>query len=294
MPVYFVVFLLMNSSVPDSDNYIQYYNLCNDAELDYLQGNYSAALKKTQAAFDLVDYVHAKRLLMAARIASKNNNNKLVYKYLKQAFSQGLEESEVKSNDDFLDFGKTKYFNKLFHEYSELHTRYQSHVDQALCEEIDSLYYIDQHVIRKSESPPEKVYNISLEDFKGKNIDSLVFKSLQDLIKKHGFPSERNASSKTLREAYVILHHNIRLTTNQAYLSWLKTLLNKGLYHPFWYAWAFDQNLIFYKKQRPQYFCGVPPAAYKIEPSEFNSIDIKRREIGLEILELDSLRNQSR
>jgi len=282
--------LSLNPVFSDSCGYIAYYNQCNSAEEDYWKGNYAEALRKTQAAFGLVPYVHTRQLLLGARIAARNNDDKLTYRYLKQAFLEGIKDTEVAEYDDFGEFRKSRLYKKLEGEYPKLHGEYESHINTEFSDQLDSLYYIDQYISRKSESPSERVYAVNAELYKGKNLDSLIFASLRGLIDMYGFPSERTVRRKSLQAAYVILHHNVRLTVNEVYLQRLKGLLEVGLYNPFWYAWAYDQNLMFFRKKKCEFYCGVPIDRNKLDGAELIRVDDKRREIGLESLALERLR----
>jgi hypothetical protein len=173
-----------------------------------------------------------------------------------------------------------KFFAIIFFSLSAFsqinYTRYAS--------EIDSLYYVDQVIIRNRPVTGSK-YKIDLYVYAKDRpkYDSISFRYLLTLIDKYGFPSEEKIGKKAYEEAALVIHHSIRMPYFRKELENFKKYVLKKEYKPQDYARAFDQseeNL----KRRPFYYYKVGDAT-KLIADEKKEVNVRRKEIGLDNLE---------
>lgn len=244
-----------------SNNYIEYYHLTNKGDsLRYLK-NDSLAYECYKKAFEMVDYIHDSKLIIGAVLAAKQNDFKSVYKFSKLAEIQGAETDILKIYKEFYkwrvfeQYRKTKYYKAFMDSLNYFQTLYIRNLKIDYKKQIDSLFYIDQRIIRhnKSVKGNYKIDKSTLPD----NlfvIDSILFTELLRLIDKYGFPTEDKIGPVSFREVSIIYHHNIRLPKNEKYIELAQTALKEGALLPDNYAWMYDQSREFLKDEPYFYY----------------------------------------
>ena|SRR5690554_675205 len=113
-----------------ADNYIPYLNLTNRAEWLYDQGEYTESKRIFEEAFQLVEKIKYKDILVYSKILSQKNEQKKIYKLLKKHLKQiggstfpissdlkrmgiPLSDKRLKKLDKFLDTTSASYQTEL-------------------------------------------------------------------------------------------------------------------------------------------------------------------------------------
>ncbi|HWY11255.1 MAG TPA: hypothetical protein VN026_08020 [Bacteroidia bacterium] len=266
-----------------SDDYIRYYNLCNEGDKQTYLKNYKLAFEKYDSAFALVHYQHAEKLEKAASAASRIDNKQMSTIYLRQSILNGVDPTAV-SDKVYKKLKHYKRFKDLKDSAEIFHQNYLTRINRKYALEIDSLYFIDQNIIRgnKYVKGNYKIDTASLPKNKF-DLDSVVFLYLIKLIQKNGFPSEENIGGQGYQNVWVLFHHTARLPGNEKYIDMLTDALKKGQYAPSDYAWMYDQSRMF-KREKPYFYYGVADPS-KLTDSEIQEIESHRRLFGVKPFE---------
>ncbi|MBL4862828.1 MAG: hypothetical protein JKY09_07425 [Crocinitomicaceae bacterium] len=119
---------------------------------------------------------------------------------------------------------------------------YSSRVDHEYIKVIDSLYYIDQNIIRGNNTVKGN-YKIDLKKLPENrfDLDSSNWNVLHKLINEKGFPSEKIIGKSAYENASIIIHHNLRLAENQKYHALIIEAIINGEYLPANFAFWYEQ-----------------------------------------------------
>lgn len=262
--------LLSFVKLSNAQDYVNYYHLVNKANVDKKNHNFNEALEFYEQAFSLVDYVHARAYENAAFCALKANDEEKAFVFIKAAISNG-------SDVDIKKFRRASFYKNLKQMAPSLKSSYENGLNREYVKAIDSLYYIDQRIIRNNRrvkgeySIPENFGNMNKS-----KLDSAVFESLMSYVEKFGFPSEKTVGRQSYRKASAILLHNLRLSENSEFLEWAKKEVIKGNYSPFDYSFMIDQSL--HIQNKPPYYYTIP---LSIDGMDMDEINARRASIGL-------------
>ena len=255
------------------DNYIEYYNLVNQAGRSLYEKNLNQSLDFYLQGFQKVSYVHAFHFAKAARVAVKLKKYELANDFIINAIKRGYP-ARLIDRKEFKGYRKSKYFKEL--EIEQLIQFSEDSVDQLFKLEIDSLHFIDQNILRGNKNVKGFQKDPTLE-----YSDSLNFLCLLNLIEKNGFPSERKIGYKGYGKAWVIIHHNVRLPKNHQYLPMLLEALKAGDYQPENYCWIIDQGRQIKGEPLLYYHWDVVKDLKSLSESKKRDIDIERRKVGM-------------
>ncbi|MDC3220159.1 hypothetical protein OAU00_03630, partial [Saprospiraceae bacterium] len=218
------------------NEYIEYYNLVNQANRNWYEKNYTKSLKNFQEAFTKVEYAHSINFAKAARSAAKLKDHKLTKIYILEAVKRGYPNNYI-DRKLFKKFRKSTEYKELRTEIDEVQLKGDLSINKVYQRKIDSLHYIDQKIIRGSNNVTDFNLDLELE-----YSDSSNFACLLNLINLYGFPSEQNIGFHGYGKSWVIIHHNARLPKNHNYHSTLLKYLKSGDYLPENYCWVIDQS----------------------------------------------------
>ncbi|MEL6675852.1 MAG: hypothetical protein AAFR61_26835 [Bacteroidota bacterium] len=276
--------LLMGSlSWTLGQDYIPYYTHCNEGDKQIYLENYEAALKEFEQAFALVDYVHARSYKQASTAAAFLGQAEKAYAYARLALLHG-EDARFLDGKQYQGFRKKMPFSGLKDSLDTFRQLHEQSIDLTYQRICDSLYYVDQRIIRKNMgvSGDYKIDKSSLpEDLY--DLDEEIFAYLLELIAVRGFPSEKNIGPEGYSKVWVLFHHNLRLPENAAHLPMAKEALIRGEYRPADYAWMYDQSRSIFKKEQPLFYYGVADIS-ELTESEKAAIDAVRKEYGIKPL----------
>lgn len=230
-------------------NYIEYYHLCNDADEYAYSKKYDLALHKLEAAFELVDYVHTVQYEKAGKLSIKVHNFEKAYFFIRKSILNGNKNHFWKGKG-FRKFRKSKYYRQLIDNIVDLRKQSLQSINLNYKIAIDSLYFIDQNIIRKNKRIKGK-YNIDKSQFPEKlyDLDSKNLDCLLELIKIHGFPSERIIGIQGYEKAVIIIQHNLRLEQNKEHHPMAIKAVYNGEYLPKDFAPMYEQYSMWNKSR---------------------------------------------
>ncbi len=138
-----VVFLLVIKQTCFSQNYIEYYNYCNEGEKQIYLKNFVTALNQFEKAFTLVDYIHSKQYKNASICAAKVADFNKTYVFAKKSIINGNSSKFLKQKA-FKQFRKSDLYKQLKDSISIFHEWHYKSINLDYKKEIDSLHYIVQ------------------------------------------------------------------------------------------------------------------------------------------------------
>lgn len=244
-PVFLLMFLV-NCTV-FGQRYIPYYHLCNEADKEIFDNNYQLALCKLEKAFEIADYVHAAQYEKASKCAILIGDFEKAFFFAKKSIVNSSDNHFWKVRK-FKNFRLSKYGRALIDSIGHYQQVAASKVNNTYLNFIDSLYYVDQNVIRgnKMVRGNYEIDKSRLPDDLFK-LDSTNLNTLLQLIKVYGFPSERILGVNGYQKAAMIIHHNLRLEQNEKYHSVVITALFNGEYLPNDFELMYEQYSMWFK-----------------------------------------------
>ncbi|MBN9294178.1 MAG: hypothetical protein J0G96_09385 [Flavobacteriia bacterium] len=254
-----------------NQTYVEYYLLCNEADSMTYMGQKKEALENYKKAFQTVDYVHVRNLEKAYSLSQQLKMFDDMYAFGRQLIINS-------GNDDFLkaadvEFKSTDYYHALKDSALYFKKMYEERINHRYIEIIDSLYYIDQRIIRNNKSVRGK-YQIIRSELPENlfDLDSSNWNYLYQLIHTFGFPSERNIGLNAYGKAWAILHHNLRLKENEKYHPEIFQYVADGDYLP-------NDILVWYEQFQTQVYGRTFFTTWDNDISEENlkRIDTNRR-----------------
>ncbi|MEO1714990.1 MAG: hypothetical protein AAFU60_16790 [Bacteroidota bacterium] len=271
-------FSLFSISVfSQNTSYQAYYGLVNEAARQAFLENEAKALSLYQRAFAEVPFVHTIQYVKAARVAARERAFDLISAYLLQAIQQGYNPGVIEQ-PVFKKYRKSSAYTALQSSLAE--PLEGLNFDTTYAEVIDSLYYIDQGLLRKNPRLPLRMVDTTLS-----YSDSLNFACLQAYIQERGFPSEERVGFGAYRQVWVILLHNARLPKNQYIHAFLKEQVDLGAYQPEHYAQVIDQYQAQLTEPLIYYHWDVATDVDRLSEQERMDIDERRASIGLPSLD---------
>lgn len=271
MKTLFVLIFSLYMGIVQGQNYIPYYNLVNEGNKLLYHKKYQEAADQYEKAMKLVKYVHCDTYTAAAIAQSHLNQYKKATAYLEKSIVQGgWTYVQIKGARFQDEFAATPAYQQLTSEDASL---VKVQINAIYVHQLDSLYHIDQEIIRKDGKHQESaMYS-----------DSLNFAALLKLIDKYGFPSEQIVGLAAAHQAEIIIHHNARLPQNEAYWPLWQDAVKKGELNPEVYAWMYDQYLAWFKKETPYFYHCIAPID-KLSKAELELVDQHRKEWGVPAL----------
>lgn len=227
-----------------TQNYAQYHRLCNTADSLGYTKSYQAAIDTFEKAFSCVDYAYADHYVKAYHIAACLGDYSKAYRFGKMAMVHA-------GTSSFLDnspktFKTSASFVQLSDSITHFQALYAARLNTEYIRAIDSLYYIDQAVVRQNKQVKGN-YAIDEASLPGNLflLDSANWHCLYRLIQQYGFPSEKTVGPDAYTKAAIIIHHNLRLPENEKYHAEMIGFIQNGEYLPqsfsFWYEQFYMQ-----------------------------------------------------
>ena len=142
--VFFIVVLILGIQNASGQNYLNYYETINKAEIAHLDGSFKKSDSLYQIAFKLVEKPFKEDYLLASINSEKLQDFQKMYEYLKKGISSGLTSKRIKKQ--LSDFKKTKEWKELRKEYNTLHEKHLKTLDLSLRKEISEMVKKDQRV----------------------------------------------------------------------------------------------------------------------------------------------------
>lgn len=274
-----MVILGVYNPVGSQSNYIEYYNLVNQANRSWHEKDYAKSLQNFQEAFEKVEYVHSINFAKAARTAAKIEDFKLTKRYILEAIKKGYPNNFIDSKI-FKKFRKSDEYKALKTQMGKAQVERESSVNKEYKSEIDSLHFIDQHILRGRNNVTGFIEDPNLQ-----YSDSANFSYLLKLIDLYGFPSERNIGFEGYSKSWVIIHHSARLPNNHYYHPSLLAYLKAGEYSPENYCWVIDQGNEIEDEPLTYYHWDVATDIDELSIQEKEAINQKRKAVGMPLID---------
>lgn len=269
-------------SVCFSQDYISYFNLCNEGDRLIYEKQYAQALSKFDKAFKLVDYVHANQFDKAASCAALVSDFKKCVFYLKRAALNGMDGVFQNNRKAYSKAKKSTEYKSIQDSLPVWRATHNKNINIDYAAILDSLHFVDQRIIRGNRSLKyDKQYHFpkSMVPENKFELDDAIFDEILRLIDTYGFPSEKLVGPNGYADAYIILHHNFRRISKSQYMALAIQAVKSGEYLPKDFAWMYDQ---FHNAQgKPLVFYYGFPVTDK---GQIKSIDKKRAEYGIKPL----------
>ncbi|MGG6232355.1 hypothetical protein [Tenacibaculum sp. SDUM215027] len=125
-----------------AQNYLNYYETINKAEIANLNSHLKKSDSLYQIAFELVEKPFKEDFLLASINSEKLNENQKTFDYLKKGINNGLTLKRIKKQ--LSDFKRTKEWKKLKKEYNSLRENHLKTLNLPLREEISEMVRNDQ------------------------------------------------------------------------------------------------------------------------------------------------------
>ncbi|WP_165750426.1 hypothetical protein [Cellulophaga sp. Z1A5H] len=285
--VLLITMILFGTQLLSAQNYLNYYDEINNAELAHLDTDFKKSDAMYQVAFALVDRPFKDDCLLAALNAEQLKDYRKTYDYLSKGVSVGLTKKRILK--ELPKFKKYDYWDTFENEYEAKRAGYVNALDMELRDELLEMVEKDQavrHPIFGSWKKAKKVDQINYE---------LLLKIIIENNKKwpdRFLIGDGNQKGKyTYGEITIMLHHFSKeeVLTLKPYL--IASILSGGL-SPYNVAYPLDYtNLkIIGKKGNYRYTClhvGSYNAAKdeKVEICDCEKATQEREKIGLESLD---------
>ena len=111
-----IVFSLLLGQPIFSQEYKQYAQLINKAEISAIHDSFSTSLNYYQQAFSLYKNGFCKDYYNAAVCAEKLNNQTIASEYLNKVYQTGYSFDSIQNKEVFKDLIKSKEFKKIFND----------------------------------------------------------------------------------------------------------------------------------------------------------------------------------
>ena len=256
-----IFFVVLNISLCYSQNYIEYYNEANEAEYQFIEGNYLSS----KANFQILEKQYGKLLtkdyFYLAILCYNQNDSVNGKRCLKKSVEGGLYEvpnyiSKFKSNK----FPNLKISEKTILEMKLLEEKIIQSVDTTIRDTIN--FYLERDQLNRKEH--EEV-NLTA--------DYPIQKNLLSFLKRNGLPNPYIYGDSY---SIIILH----LSDTEIYNSFTKFLYDeiiKGNMYPYYYTVIVDRTEEYKNKQTNygSYFMKAKTQA------DTDKIKLNRKKIGL-------------
>jgi hypothetical protein len=285
--VFFFIFALTVTNVLCQD-YSAYYLKCNLSDSLLHLGDNQGALDEINRAFSSVDYVHSEKYINAYHLAIKLQKFDEAFEFGKMIIINSGNKNKIHTKS--VDFKSSKYYRFLLDSTNQYLDRFNARVNHYYIEIIDSLHFIDQRIIRGNRSVKGK-YCINKKSLPKNRfeLDSTNWLTLSHLIDSLGFPSEQNVGSKAYYDAWIIIHHNLRLKKNTSYHEKIFEFIRNGDYLPEHFAFWYEQYQM--QVNGRTFFTTWDE---DISPENLKRIDMNRRSFFLKGINTFDIQNNGR
>jgi hypothetical protein len=160
---FLVTILLFGMSKLSAQNYLNYYEKINEAEIANLDKEFKKTDSIYRIAFELVEKPFKDDYLLASINSEKLNDNQKTYDYLKNGILVGLTKKRIKK--ELSEFKKSDEWKSLKKEYDAIRKEYLSSLDLVLREELFEMVKKDQAVRHPIFGSWRKMKKIDAENY---------------------------------------------------------------------------------------------------------------------------------
>ncbi|MBF8151560.1 hypothetical protein ITJ86_16785 [Winogradskyella sp. F6397] len=286
-----IIIILFGIHKIPAQNYLNYYETINKAEIANLDKGFKKSDSLYQVAFGLVDKPFKDDYLLASINSEKLNENHKTYEYLKSGIFYGLTLKRIKK--ELSKFKKSEQWRLLKNEYKSIRSEYLNSLNLTLREELLEMVKKDQAVRHPVFGSAKKM----------KKTDNENYKRLLEIIEQNNgeWPSrfaigDGNENGKyAFGEITIMLHHFTKEQVNGLKPILISAILKGGL-SPYNVAYPLDyknsKNIGERKRGNTTFFysCNILGSYRKSSNKEIVICDCEkaekeRKEMGLEPLD---------
>jgi len=284
-------------------NYIKYHQEARLIESHILDSSYSEAIQEYKKLFSKYNFVFAEDCYRATQTATISNDSINSFLFLERSVKQGVTKERILSDSILIELKKFKYWSKFENKYDSLRNDYISGINWELRKKINNLHDLDQKYRDKHELHPWNFIWRPLIWLKWKKItEKIVENELIPLIKKYGFPNEKLIGLDEAKYhhkqkydylssnyAFIILIHYFSIPRTANFNKLFYDAIKTGNISPKQYASLIDFQAEYGKDK---YYHGLHYNEWhkSNDETEYNQINKNRIKIGLEPLEIQSLK----
>lgn len=274
---FLITILLFGFQKTSAQNYLNYYETINKAEIANLDKEFKKSDSIYQVAFTLVEKPFKEDFLLASINSEKLKDNQKTFDYLKKGINNGLTLKQIKKQ--LQEFKKSRKWKELKKEYNSIRKNHLSTLNLPLREEISEM-------IRKDQKARAPIFGGWKQM---KKIDTYNYNRLIDIIKKNNnkWPGFSTIGEITPKGKYDVTK-NITLMPLHFKEEWVEKLkpymyeavLNGEIY-PYQFA-----RIIDYKNLKCQIY-GTYAYSEKYEVGEIcdcEKANQERKKIGFETI----------
>jgi hypothetical protein len=284
---FLITILLFGMSKLSAQNYLNYYEKINEAEIANLDKKFKKADSIYQIAFEQIEKPFKDDYLLASINSEKLNDYLKTYEYLKKGILVGLTEKRIKK--ELSKFKKSKEWKSLKKEYDSTRERYLKSLNITLRNELLKM-------VQKDQSARHPIFGSWK---KMKKVDDFNYNKLLEIIKKNNgkWPDrfligDGNENGKySFGEITIMLHHFSKdeVLNLKPYL--IEAILNGGL-SPYNVVYPLDYTNSKIIGKRGKYldscdYLGAYMGTNGNKPiiCDCKKANIERKKIGLESLD---------
>lgn len=198
-----ITILLFGIHKISAQNYLNYYETINKAEIENLDGNFKKSDSLYRIAFELVEKPFKDDLLLASINSEKLNDNQKTFEYLKKGILVGLTQKRIKK--ELSKFKKSDKWKSLKKEYDSIRENYLNSLNLTLRNELLKM-------VEKDQSARHPIFGSWK---KMKKVDDFNYNKLLEIIKENNgkWPDrfsigDGNENGKySFGEVTIMLHH---------------------------------------------------------------------------------------
>lgn len=275
--VFSILFVHAATILARANDYLQYYQLINQAELKIVQSSYAEALGLYEFSFSKVEYVFAKDAFNAATCAYLINDYDKAFKYITESVLKGVDISNFQTCV-FEKLQRLEKWRSIVALRENLKDRHFQSINLILRREIDLLHARDQKIRfdhpTRVEEAKEKIANVD-------------YRNLVELLKifeEYGVTGEDLIGVDNFRSpTFYILWHNYR-DISPGTMDMLKKAVLEGRFDRYDYSRIASQKDSKNTLYGSRAFFRVDKTLYveRYSDDAIKEIDRNRREIGLE------------
>ena len=263
------IFCFVLMSFTNSNTYLDYYELINQATYLTYQKEYEKADSLFQEAVKLVETPFAKDYAFAVHNALELNDFDKAFAYLKTAIQLGLSKEKIEAKAWFRQIeNRTEWF-LLEQEYPALWEKYENQFDAELRQTILEIYNRDQDA---------RLNN-------GKNFDADNLERLKKIVTEKGYSGFHKVGQDI--DLHIVFHHFSPEDNESYFYKSLKEAVFTGDISPYQYSGIIDYDAIKKRKETiyGTYFATVNGVRYLQPVENFDNLNERRKSIGLEPIE---------
>ena len=264
-------FLLFSISGLDADKgktYEAYHRQVIRVETSIVAEDYAQGLLLLEELFDAYDFVFLREFQIAAQLALQVKDEEKAYTYIRRGILAGWDLKSIKKNEFLTPLLHGADWELIENEYQDLKKQYESGLNQAIREQVKSMYSRDQ---KKALKALFRIGSKAQDRYAEKKFaphSEIQMTKLNTILDAEGYPGERLIGNSFWMSTIVSHHNSISTDYNKKDSIYpelrpkLIDALSKGQMSPYEFANIDDwYRSVKYMRQEPSYGILDEPSA---------------------------------